>query len=565
MSSHIGTVSTVGTPVQLGKHVLKDLDATSIADHMVLQTAWGREAFTQSLTQPITSVTELKRRQLPTLALRHPQVLSHTQRIRETLRDTVVPHIEKVSDFWSGSVDPRIEESVHQILWSPKSIAASLNTHHWVLTGLLFWKTLLLPGISILMPIVAAIVPFFVIQYMQGADAPSLTDYVAHLKSVLLKQVSMPPMLRAKHNGDILGNMMEYVFLGLTVATFVSSLWNQILHAKHLRAIAADLRERGEALCSVRGGVEACLAILEDVPARWRAAVRGLVDEGRRLVAALSDIPRDGGLAAYGYVWNNGLTESLRSWIGRLDVLTTLAVTPRICFPVYQRDGAPHLDATGLYHPKLATRPTCVRNDASVVAEARHILLTGPNRGGKSTFCKSLGVAILTAQTWGFAWADRMSLAPYTAMITALSPADELGRLSLFESEIEFAKTVLDACRSEERVFVMMDEIFHSTNARDGVAASQVFLDQLYAFGHVHSLISTHYGELVDLFKHNPRTRAWCMGAEERADGFLTYTYTVSPGVSDKSSVMEILHERHLLPADRFPKRDRTPETEILP
>lgn len=550
--------------VQLGKHVLKDLDAPTIADHMALQTAWGREVFTESLTHPITSITELKRRQLPTLTLRHPDVVPTTQRIRTILRETVVPHIEKVTEFWSASVDPRIEESVHQILWSPKSIAAGLNTHHWVLTGLLFWKTLLLPGISILMPIVAAIVPFFVLQYLQGANAPTLTDYGTHLKSVLLKQVSMPPMLRAKHNGDFLGKIMEYFFLGLTLATFVSSLWNQILHAKHLRTIAADIRSRGDALCSVREGVEACLTALEEMPTKWRAGVRGLVAEGHRVVAALAAIPREGGLAAYGSVWNHGLTTTLRAWIGRLDVVTTLATTSRICFPVYPRQGVA-LDVKGVYHPKLAARPTCVRNDASMT-EARHILLTGPNRGGKSTFCKSLGVAILTAQTWGFAWADRMTLTPYTAIITALSPADELGRLSLFESEIEFAKTVLDACRhGSGHVFVMMDEIFHSTNARDGVAASQVFLEQLYTFGHVHSLISTHYGELVDLFKHERHLGAWCMGAEERADGFLAYTYRVQPGVSDKSSVMEILHERQLLPADRFPKRDRTPEAEIQP
>jgi DNA mismatch repair ATPase MutS len=119
----------------------------------------------------------------------------------------------------------------------------------------------------------------------------------------------------------------------------------------------------------------------------------------------------------------------------------------------------------------------------------------------------------------------------------------KLGIASTFESEIEFAKTVLAA--KERPMFVMMDEIFHSTNALDGVAASKVFLRQLYKLEGVVSIISTHYIQLATDFKESAQSLQ--LVTKENADLSLEYTYKVAEGVSDKSSVMEILKERGLL------------------
>jgi len=89
----------------------------------------------------------------------------------------------------------------------------------------------------------------------------------------------------------------------------------------------------------------------------------------------------------------------------------------------------------------------------------------------------------------------------------------------------------------------MMDEIFHSTNAHDGVEASKVFLSQLYEKQDCVSVVSTHYAELTKLF--SSATALQLVATEER--GVLNYTYKVAPGVSSLSSVMEILEERGLL------------------
>ena len=112
---------------------------------------------------------------------------------------------------------------------------------------------------------------------------------------------------------------------------------------------------------------------------------------------------------------------------------------------------------------------------------------------------------------------------------------------SNFEAEIEFAKSVVEA--PECPMFVMMDEIFHSTNAHDGVEASRVFLNRLYALPNTLSLISTHYRALAEEFSNSSSLQAETISAK---DG-LVYTYKIIPGISTASSVMEILREKGLL------------------
>jgi DNA mismatch repair protein MSH2 len=170
-----------------------------------------------------------------------------------------------------------------------------------------------------------------------------------------------------------------------------------------------------------------------------------------------------------------------------------------------------------------------------------HVLLTGPNRGGKSTLLKSLGSAVLMAHTVGVVFGRRATVPVFDNIISALSPQDSVGKMSLFEAEIEFAKEVR---RLKGSTFLMMDEIFHGTNAHDGVEASQVFLDELYATP-VYSVVSTHYMDLPKRYG-DTKVQNLCMEASQGPDS-LVYTYRLTEGINKFSSVREILRERGLL------------------
>ena len=106
----------------------------------------------------------------------------------------------------------------------------------------------------------------------------------------------------------------------------------------------------------------------------------------------------------------------------------------------------------------------------------------------------------------------------------------------------------------------MMDEIFHGTNAHDGVEASQVFLDDLYRSGpNVFSVVSTHYMDLPARYGGS-LAQNLCMNATiDPADpDRLIYSYHLTPGVNRYSSVREILRERGLLQSRGLPEEKRS-------
>jgi len=187
-----------------------------------------------------------------------------------------------------------------------------------------------------------------------------------------------------------------------------------------------------------------------------------------------------------------------------------------------------------------------------VTGKRAQVLLTGPNRGGKSTVLKSMGAAVLMAHSLGIVFAKKAQMPRFGTIITALAPTDTIGKLSLFEAEIEFAKDVKErlAIPTGGPMFLMMDEIFHGTNAHDGVAASQVFLDELYRTAPLtlFSMVSTHYMDLPSRYGEK-LTQNLCMDTKQDPTDpdRLIYSYRLKTGVNQFSSVREILRERGLL------------------
>lgn len=523
----------------LGTNVLSDLEATVLPAPIQPITDWGKHTILNELKTPKTSIAELKKVQLPILALRHSTSNQAKRAIQSELQ-TIQPHCRILDESCSSEFeDDRIKESVHQILWEPKAFLARLNTQPKILKGLIQWKTLIVPFFSILMPLFAIIVPFFLLRFIHGSQTISIDAYITHVRQTLLKQISIPSILKAKHSNDTLGYFTETLVLLFTLGTFAMGLWNQFQSAVHLRKIAKDIESRGSAMFEVVKSCQKIIDSLESIP--HKKALSDCIKEGKCVLEPLQNYPS--GLAGFGTTWNTPiLFTPVISWLGKLDAYCTIASLENICFPHFKESTTVRLK--DMKHPNLTT--INIQNDVDYTTNKSHALLTGPNRGGKSTFCKALGINILYAQTWGIAWAKSMTFSPFTAIETALSLHDTLGKLSLFETEIEFAKSILQKAKTEPRLFVMMDEIFHSTNAKDGVAASQVFLKKLYT-GNVYSLISTHYKELVEEFSES--AISWQMIANEKEDGTLEYTYKKESGISEKSSVMEILKERGFLSA----------------
>jgi DNA mismatch repair ATPase MutS len=313
---------------------------------------------------------------------------------------------------------------------------------------------------------------------------------------------------------------------------FIASIWNQVSAARSMRAVVADMRRRAD---SVRRFTEATNTLAKHLGVND-------ADTGRPWSV--------GALGTFGDAWNDpARIRHLLAVAGRLDMIAAVASQRRVCFPKRSDEV---LRIRDIYHPTIQAEKRVFNTVELSPATKRHVLLTGPNRGGKSTLLKSLGAAVLMNQTLGVVFARRAEMPVFGDIITALSPSDTLGEMSLFEAEIEFAKVVRGRItEATAPVFLMMDEIFHGTNAHDGVEASQVFLDDLYGRqtqASVFSVVSTHYMDLPRRYGEE-QTQNLCMEASvDPADSDrLIYTYALKPGVNQFSSVREILRERGLL------------------
>ncbi|MFA6197298.1 MAG: DNA mismatch repair protein [Sulfurimonas sp.] len=137
------------------------------------------------------------------------------------------------------------------------------------------------------------------------------------------------------------------------------------------------------------------------------------------------------------------------------------------------------------------------------------VLLYGINSSGKSSLMKSIGIAILMAQSGFFVSAAVMKFSIYDSLFTRIVSKDNLAKgLSTFAVEMLELKNIFN--RATVRSLVLGDEISHGTETLSGVAivASAIIklakLRSLFLFAtHLHQLSTmkeiTSLDNVVDL------------------------------------------------------------------
>lgn len=512
------------TEVSLTEQTIRDLDIDSLVRAIPAQTVAGAAWIRERLTHPTADPAELRSRQIELRAIRS-RCREHKEAVAAARAELAATEAD-VTSVAEAASDKRHAEYYTQILWPADSWAARLNTASWFTEAMVFVRTVALPLMSLILPLFVFVAPFFVYHFVLK-EPITWSKYVGLLEGSLKK--AMPSVLgkpRFKGQGGILESGEQFVHIGASVVMFAAGIWNQIAAALTMRGVVADMRRRADAV------------------RRYTAAVTQLSELlGVSVPATVWPL---GSLGVFGAAWNQpNRVRGLLAVGGQLDALAAVATLKRVSFVKHTTDDQ-SFTLTDLYHPGVEVSKRVL--NSVVLGDKAHILLTGPNRGGKSTLLKSLGAAVLMSQTLGIVFARRATLPVFRHIVTALSPTDTLGKMSLFEAEIEFAKEVRGRLGDGSPMFLMMDEIFHGTNAHDGVEASQIFLDELYdRAGNVVSVVSTHYMELPERYKEKVALRCMEASVDPANANRLVYTYRLVEGVNRCSSVREILIERGLL------------------
>ena len=208
-------------------------------------------------------------------------------------------------------------------------------------------------------------------------------------------------------------------------------------------------------------------------------------------------------------------------------------------------DMKPYVDAQGLRHPiveSILSSHGYVPNDVKLGKDGTDgILLFGINASGKSSFMKSVGLAVIMAQAGMFVSAERLTLCPYKAVYTRIAAGDNIfaGR-STFTSEILELRNIIKG--ADKHALVIGDELCAGTESSSATAIVAAGLERLGNVGCTF-LLATHLHELtrMDLIQHIENLAVYHLDVRyDEANETIIYDRKLVPGPGDALYGLEV-------------------------
>ncbi len=244
--------------------------------------------------------------------------------------------------------------------------------------------------------------------------------------------------------------------------------------------------------------------------------------------------------------WKRRVGSHVPHWldaVGEFEAVLALAgfaaEHPACTFPDLV-DGPPMLIAEQLAHATLGA--DAVPNDVALGGDAAHlVLVSGSNMSGKSTWMRTIGVAVVLARMGAPVRATRCRLSPL-AIGAAIRVQDSLtdGR-SRFFAEILRLKHIVDLARRERgAVLFLLDEILSGTNSHDrriGAEAVVIGLVDTGALG----IVTTHDLALVAVADRIGPHAINAHFDDRFTDGQLRFDYQLKPGIVETSNAIALM------------------------
>lgn len=420
--------------------------------------------------------------------------------------------------------DSKLEkESYGEILFF-RPVLQPLNFLPCALSIWAFIRIYLLPGLSFLVPILTLLAPYIIVRFIFNVPM-TLQNYSQILQSMVsgnFTQIMNPSAAPVTSASNPFSFIKQF---GIVAVTLVQGIIQPYWTYKHLNSIDRIILTHGAIISRFKELYIRLQSIL---------TVHGFTFFKCPLPEFLSD--REAIAQA---IISPSYFKLALKYIGSLETLMSLA-NQRDVYPVkWIKHNTPVFRITNTYDFQV---PIESRKTISVeFSQERHALLTGPNKGGKSTVLRALSVSALLAHTYGAA-IGQLHLTPFTKMFVCLKPDDLPGSKSRFEREIEFTANTL---KYSQPILVLIDELYHSTNPPDALRSCDIYCQQLWNKSNVISIISTHLFELVD--KSPVQIKRICCPATIDAAGDIHFEYALKTGICKVSSVDELLRLNGLI------------------
>lgn len=153
------------------------------------------------------------------------------------------------------------------------------------------------------------------------------------------------------------------------------------------------------------------------------------------------------------------------------------------------------LNFKDLTHPLV---DDCIPNSFNET-NGLNVLITGSNASGKSTFIKSVALALVFSQSFGFSNSNKFTYKPGSVMSSMAIKDNIKTKESYYLKEIKSLKRILDYTL-DSFSYVFIDEILRGTNTLERISASATVLKHLKILKNF-SMVATHDIELTQILK----------------------------------------------------------------
>lgn len=218
---------------------------------------------------------------------------------------------------------------------------------------------------------------------------------------------------------------------------------------------------------------------------------------------------------------------------GRLDAYYSMAVAAEkyaLTFPEFIASDRPVLSAKGLFHPMLHTP---VAYDVTLDRQQNFLFLTGANMAGKSTFIKSVGVAVYLAHVGMAVPVSAMQLSYFDGLLSNIQVVDNIVKgESYFFNEVQRIRKTIEKISDGRKWLILIDELFKGTNVQDAMKCSSVVIEGLRKMQNAIFILSTHLYEIGEGLRMYPNIQFRYFETQVNNDQ-LVFSYQLREGISN--------------------------------
>jgi len=219
----------------------------------------------------------------------------------------------------------------------------------------------------------------------------------------------------------------------------------------------------------------------------------------------------------------NVLRSELAFYIGCLNLYEQLVdLGEPVVFPQPVPADERRFSCVGLYDVSLALTmgKQVVGNDISADGGSL-VVITGPNQGGKTTFLRSAGLALLMMQSGMFVAAESFSANLCTGLFTHFRrEEDKTMESGKFEEELKRMRIIVD--HLTPNALLLCNESFAATNEREGSEIARQIVSALLEKG-IKVVFVTHLYAFARHFYEREGDSAIFLRAERLPDGRRTF------------------------------------------